>query len=912
MSVPFEKLNPGLLERSDSFEFSLDQQQMVAQKKWDLKYSNGSYAWVGETSDYQIQILNTQRIVSFKIMKAGLLFKEYYIDPKIRQVKLNPPSPPVNTIGPECEELEIIEERMPSTYRAPAFNCNDTPSGDMVVIDILVVYTQAAEDFFSGNASCKIECQIDEAIAEVNTVLANSQAPNVTINLKKAEKVDYVEVNEFKTNLDRLDTPGDGYLDEVIEMRCYYGADLVSLVVSPDERLSCGRANIPTDPNTFAPDRTYNAAFSVVDALCMDINKSFSHEIGHNLGLRHALNNYKNRDESCKTREEVNVLCNDFFGFYDNVNKVRTVMVTTSFCASADPCSNCQRLFYFSNPNINLGVEGASNNARAVQLTAPIVSQYSENIPSATLYLDADGDGFGDPDMTTQECPAPAGYVINNLDCDDSDPNIYPDAEEIDDGQDNNCNGLIDEVFASCPDFPDYPALAALYYANPGSTLDWDLSNCGYCGWTGVTCDGNRKVIGLNIIGRDLSSIPPEIGDLDFLENLYFSQNNIAQLPNEIGQLSRLKTLFGANNSLTSIPNELGNLTQLEIFHVPFNNLTNLPNDLGDLTQLKVFHVANNQLQGIPSSISFLSDLELLILHQNEITFLPKGLGNLGKLKELRLENNQLSCLPPDLQNLCDNGTLHFITLYQNLIPLNWDAFCLNGAGACGADADGDGVPDEFDLCINQPFIQEGLSEEEDCDGDQVANNFDQCPGLDDRIDLDLDGCPDCRSNTLGEASGLNTSTIPPEYFCDKKEKKVYLTHHPPDNPDNPQVVCVSLSAAEDFLTNYPLDFIGFGYNCSEGDTEYTNNFNTSPELLLYPNPARDRLNFQVQLAAFTPDVVVRVFDIRGRLMSNRIFVPENNLLRNSLNVGNFPGGVYFLEIIDGEFQHRKRFVISK
>ncbi|WP_026840924.1 PKD domain-containing protein [Citrifermentans bremense] len=42
--------------------------------------------------------------------------------------------------------------------------------------------------------------------------------------------------------------------------------------------------------------------------------------------------------------------------------------------------------------------------------------------PATTIsyYRDLDGDGFGDPSVVTQACAAPAGFVTNKLDCDDS------------------------------------------------------------------------------------------------------------------------------------------------------------------------------------------------------------------------------------------------------------------------------------------------------------------------------------------------------------------------------------------------------------------------------------------------------------------------------------------------------------
>ncbi len=59
---------------------------------------------------------------------------------------------------------------------------------------------------------------------------------------------------------------------------------------------------------------------------------------------------------------------------------------------------------------------------------------------SVITYADSDGDGFGSDLLVS--CG-----VLNAEDCDDSNANSYPNASELCDALDNNCNGEVDELF---------------------------------------------------------------------------------------------------------------------------------------------------------------------------------------------------------------------------------------------------------------------------------------------------------------------------------------------------------------------------------------------------------------------------------------------------------------------------------
>lgn len=66
-------------------------------------------------------------------------------------------------------------------------------------------------------------------------------------------------------------------------------------------------------------------------------------------------------------------------------------------------------------------------------------------VPTSTWYVDADGDGYGDPWLTITDCAAPVGYVATNDDCDDANSGIHPFATELCDSVDQDCDGAIDE-----------------------------------------------------------------------------------------------------------------------------------------------------------------------------------------------------------------------------------------------------------------------------------------------------------------------------------------------------------------------------------------------------------------------------------------------------------------------------------
>jgi hypothetical protein len=68
---------------------------------------------------------------------------------------------------------------------------------------------------------------------------------------------------------------------------------------------------------------------------------------------------------------------------------------------------------------------------------------------AGTWYTDADGDGYGDAGSPVSACSQPSGTVLNADDCDDAHSADNPDAIELLDARDNDCDGSVDEAIAA-------------------------------------------------------------------------------------------------------------------------------------------------------------------------------------------------------------------------------------------------------------------------------------------------------------------------------------------------------------------------------------------------------------------------------------------------------------------------------
>jgi peptidyl-Asp metalloendopeptidase len=279
---------------------------------------------------------------SYQIRYAGAgLHSIYQVDPSIAPPtsqpievpSMGPPAPPASTTGIDAVPVDI---------------------------DVMVVWTSAARNAVGGRDP--MLSRITLAVAETNTAYTNSQV-NQDIDLVYAEEVVYTESGSSSTDLGRLRSTSDGFMDEVHAWRNQYGADLVSLIFNNSS--VCGQAYLMGTPSPgFA-----SSAFSVVYWSCATGYYSFAHELGHNMGSHHDRANAGGTPSYPYSYGFQAAACSPPY---------RTIM------AYACP-SGCTRLQYFSNPDVMVngcpsGVpiseQNSAHNALSLSNTAPIVGAW--------------------------------------------------------------------------------------------------------------------------------------------------------------------------------------------------------------------------------------------------------------------------------------------------------------------------------------------------------------------------------------------------------------------------------------------------------------------------------------------------------------------------------------------------------
>ena len=136
----------------------------------------------------------------------------------------------------------------------------------------------------------------------------------------------------------------------------------------------------------------------------------------------------------------------------------------SGFVSNSDDCDDVNDNAY---PGADEVCDGADNNCDGDM-------DEDAALDAITWYQDLDGDGYGVPEVTTVACEEPSGFAPTADDCDDDASAVYPDADEVCNNIDDNCDGDVDESTA---------ADASTWYA------DGDDDGYGLDEFTSISCE---------------------------------------------------------------------------------------------------------------------------------------------------------------------------------------------------------------------------------------------------------------------------------------------------------------------------------------------------------------------------------------------------------------------------------------
>jgi Leucine-rich repeat (LRR) protein len=161
----------------------------------------------------------------------------------------------------------------------------------------------------------------------------------------------------------------------------------------------------------------------------------------------------------------------------------------------------------------------------------------------------------------------------------------------------------------------------------------------------------------LDLSSLSLKEIPPEITELETLEELNLTCFDLKKIPAFIGEITYLKKLLiGSEHSdwheheNIILPPELGNLRNLQYLFLGYD-IEKIPDWVWELKNLEALIIFNDYIDTIPAAAAEMKKLRKLRIYGEKITALPERIGELS-LTALDLQCPQLKALPESFSNL--------------------------------------------------------------------------------------------------------------------------------------------------------------------------------------------------------------------------------------------------------------------
>ena len=232
-----------------------------------------------------VTVVVNGEIVAGAVRASGAVYEVAATDPPvhvIRQVDPTLPLPRDTVLSPPRRPSVPPRGAQPIRPPEPSPARSHVTGEDGSRIDVLVVYTRKARTEHGGTSA--IRALVDLMAVGTNQAYAASGVRQ-RINLAHVAEVDYDESGRDPDQIilrGHLVTPSDGHLDNVHQLRNRYAADIVSLIIVPDDPDCGGTAYLISKPED--AEFAFNVMCHIDGARGAVI---FAHELGHNMGLGH-------------------------------------------------------------------------------------------------------------------------------------------------------------------------------------------------------------------------------------------------------------------------------------------------------------------------------------------------------------------------------------------------------------------------------------------------------------------------------------------------------------------------------------------------------------------------------------------------------------------------------------------------
>ncbi|MCB9762737.1 MAG: hypothetical protein H6739_23250 [Alphaproteobacteria bacterium] len=479
-----------------------------------------------------------------------------------------------------------------------------------------------------------------------------------------------------------------------------------------------------------------------------------------------------------------------------------------------------------------------------------------------TFYADADGDGFGDPDMPIVACELPPHAARNAEDCDDSDGSVHPYTAETCQGIDDDCDGLVDEgVTLTWYTDADGDGYGDAETVETGCTIPSGAVDVGFdCDdesdatnpaaqevwWDGVDsdCDGDPD--------PDICLDPPEAGEATADAACTASLSEPSLWLWDVEWSSNGLTYSTAANSVNIMAtpavgplvddNGDGHIDHLDSPYVVYQTFEG-----SEYQHEGVLRVLTLDSLGVPLEV-----LSLESVTDGSDIYNLTGAGGVA-VGDVNADGS------PDILSTTDEGRLVALTPAGGLLWVSEDAASLNSNQPAIADADGDGFPEvlfgsllldgttgetdwEFDGASRRTSFMADL------DGDDVmevivgGNAYDLQGNLLWRVEADIDGraavvdltrdgLPELVMSYVGELYAFNSSgeTLWQVSFDDTGDGSPCVADADGDGSPEIGVVGANVFALVDHLGSvewtFPIDESDGNLGCSafdlDGDGSY-------------------------------------------------------------------------------------------